>query len=79
MEGKKDGQQEQFETCPQHCKANGHVKAARRKGTTSGAKKLAKPLREFLDRWVIPALVEKYLSKHKKETTGEERQSEGHD
>jgi hypothetical protein len=37
-------------------------------GRKSKPKKLAEPLREFLDSCVIPALVEKYLAKHKEKT-----------
>jgi hypothetical protein len=33
----------------------------------SKPKKLAEPLREFLDACIIPALVEKFLAKKKKE------------
>jgi hypothetical protein len=43
----------------------GRSNKSKRARIPAGPKKLPEPLREFLDNCVIPALVEKFLAKHK--------------
>jgi hypothetical protein len=42
-----------------------HGKSKSRRIRAGGSKKLPEPLREFLDNCIVPALVEKFLAKHK--------------